>query len=80
MNIYASKGAAALAGNHENTEVGEFMRDYLELDLKHITRRLREHNPRFDIETESGDKQSWMGPLPEPGKNLDHFDAYHGDF
>ena len=42
VNVYASSpGAArALVGNHENTEIGQFMRDYLEVDLDAVTGEL----------------------------------------
>ncbi|KAI9882458.1 MAG: hypothetical protein M1823_005794 [Watsoniomyces obsoletus] len=44
VNIYASGVSAEhrLRGNHENTEIGEFLRDYLGVDLDPITRRLQE--------------------------------------
>ncbi|KAL4875925.1 alkaline-phosphatase-like protein [Aspergillus karnatakaensis] len=44
VNIYASssKDAWPLQGNHENTEVGEFLANYLDLDIGAITKRLQE--------------------------------------
>lgn len=45
VNIYASDAQAVkgLAGNHENTEIGVWMREYLDLDeeVKEVTRLLR---------------------------------------
>ena len=40
VNIYSSdpKAAMALIGNHENTEVGDFLRDYLDVDVEAVTR------------------------------------------
>jgi len=39
VNIYAvgKEARERLTGNHENTEIGEFMRDYLGLDLERVT-------------------------------------------
>jgi alkaline phosphatase len=42
VNIYGSVGSEALRGNHENTEIGEFLREYLEVDVDAITNELRE--------------------------------------
>ncbi len=80
MNIYGSSAAAALAGNHENTEIGEFIRDYLELDLDSVTRKLQEETTRLNTNLDDGTQLSWMGPLPAEDERLDAFDHYHGDF
>jgi alkaline phosphatase len=42
VNIYAVGEPARekLRGNHENTEIGHFIKEYLELDLDVITRIL----------------------------------------
>jgi len=42
VNIYASGDPATskLRGNHENTEIGQFIKEYLELDLDSVTRKL----------------------------------------
>lgn len=76
VNIYTSdpEAAKALRGNHENTEVGEFLRNYLGLgdEVEKVTKLLRQH----------GDHEAWMGSVPEDGERLDgqdHLDAYHGD-
>lgn len=82
VNIYASqpKDARPLRGNHENIEVGNFIRDYLGLDLEPITKELKEKGALFDTLSEDGTTQSWMGkPVPDE-KNLDHMDHYQGDF
>jgi alkaline phosphatase len=42
VNIYGSAGTEALRGNHENTEIGKFLRDYLDVDVDAITKELRE--------------------------------------
>ncbi|KAJ5386751.1 alkaline phosphatase [Penicillium cosmopolitanum] len=43
VNIYASssKNAWPLTGNHENIEVGQFLADYLDLDVGAVTKKLR---------------------------------------
>ena len=42
VNIYAvgKEARERLLGNHENTEIGEFIRDYLDLDLDRVTKIL----------------------------------------
>jgi alkaline phosphatase len=44
VNIYSSGGAAAeqIRGNVENTDVGKFLSEYLEVDVEEITRELEE--------------------------------------
>ena len=80
VNIYASDPtqAQALSGNHENTEVGKFLHDYLDLDLKEITQELREKAASFTMRDDSGAEIGWMGRAADDrGEGLDH---YHGDF
>lgn len=79
VNIYSSNPSAAkaLVGNHENTEVGEFLRSYLGLDdeVEKVTEKLREHMVGV-----SG--SSWLGEVPVEGDRLDgqdHLDHYTGD-
>jgi alkaline phosphatase len=81
VNIYTSDpgAAGALVGNHENTEVGKFLREYLDVDVDAITKELKESG----IKLATDDNVSWMGPLPEEGQRLDgqnHIDTYNGDF
>ena len=98
VNIYASspKHAPGLVGNHENTDVGAFMAEYLDLDLEPITKELREKDVEMgrpdDGETNAVDSnarwQKWMGPvdLPEAGEDEGEgaqamsVDDYHGDW
>ncbi len=46
VNIYASspKHAPQLIGNHENTDIGKFMVEYLDLDLEPVTEELKRKN------------------------------------
>lgn len=81
VNIYASDAAAAsaLRGNHENTDVGEFLRSYLGLDdeVEKVTEKLRKHMKIVD-----GGEEVWLGSIPKEDERLDgqdHLDTYHGD-
>jgi alkaline phosphatase len=81
VNIYASNHALAapLRGNHENTEVGEFLREFLglEAEVEKVTRLLREHMHAVDV-----DAEAWLGRIPEAHERLDgqdHLDDYGGD-
>ena len=78
VNIYTSDAEAAkdLVGNHENTDVGAFLRAYLSLEdeVAAVTKELREH-----MEVAG---QEWLGSVPEEDERLDgqdHLDHYHGD-
>ncbi|CAI6334981.1 unnamed protein product [Periconia digitata] len=84
VNIYSSdpKQAAALVGNHENTEVGAFLRDYLEVDVEAVTRELREKGVGLMATGANGTTVGWMGRVPEEGERLDgqtHLASYDGD-
>ncbi|KAK3726135.1 vacuolar alkaline phosphatase [Vermiconidia calcicola] len=79
VNIYSSDPHAAkgLAGNHENTEIGEFLRSYLDLDdeVETITKLLKKHMDEVGAE-------KFLGRIPEDDERLDgqdHMDEYHGD-
>lgn len=85
VNIYASdpKAALPLVGNHENTEVGEFLRNYLGVDVKAVTKELRKKDKELKMLDTSGDEVGWMGKIPEEGERLDgqtHLASYSGDF
>ena len=83
MNIYASspKDAWPLHGNHENTEVGSFMANYLDLDLQKITDKLQS-SASWSAQDDSDSKEPfhWMGnPLGEDVRT-EGLDTYHGAF
>jgi len=40
VNLYGSKGTGELRGNHENTDVGKFLREYLSVDVNAVTEEL----------------------------------------
>jgi alkaline phosphatase len=84
VNIYSSdpEGAKALVGNHENTEVGEFLRNYLNVDVDAVTKELREKGATLKVLNAQGESVGWMGKVPEEGERLDgqnHL-SYGGDF
>jgi alkaline phosphatase len=62
VNIYGSAGSEALRGNHENTEVGEFLRNYLDVDVEAITEELVKKSKTFSIS--SNGQGDWTGRLP----------------
>ncbi|TGZ84560.1 alkaline phosphatase-like protein [Ascodesmis nigricans] len=96
VNIYGSKGAERLRGNHENTDVGQFLADYLGLDLKPVSDRLK-HEGVGPTELSGAEPYPWMGrgleelrklaeleedydPTLHHHTGLEHIDTYHGDF
>ncbi|KAL7331534.1 vacuolar alkaline phosphatase [Mucor circinelloides] len=57
VNLYAyGSGSEYLIGSHENTQIGEFITNILDLNLTEITTRLNVDNPSFHINnlTEKG--------------------------
>ncbi|KAF2119554.1 alkaline-phosphatase-like protein [Lophiotrema nucula] len=81
VNIYSSdpKAAMPLVGNHENTEVGDFLREYLGVDVDAVTKELKEKG----VKLMGADGVGWMGPVPEAGQRLDgqtHLASYGGDY
>jgi alkaline phosphatase len=85
VNIYSSdpKIARALVGNHENTEVGDFLRNYLDVDVDSVTKELREwKGPFVSVTGGVEEKGAWLGPVPQEGERLDgqnHLSTYAGD-
>ncbi|KIW40664.1 uncharacterized protein PV06_07841 [Exophiala oligosperma] len=89
VNIYASSPdhAPGLVGNHENNEVGEFIAEYLGLDLDAVTEELKAKGVKTSSSDSSQEQDQewgeWMGPLGLPvneNGQLVHLDEYHGDF
>ena len=60
VNIYGTAGSSALRGNHENTDIGKFLRNYLDVSVKDITKELRETIYRAAGNGEVG----WTGRIP----------------
>lgn len=74
VNIYASSPniAKPLLGNHENTEVGEFLRTYLDVSVDDITKKLKDHM------TVKGN-EGWMGEVDDESP-VEGYHHYAGDF
>lgn len=62
VNIYGSRGSHALRGNHENIEVGKFLRDYLNVDVQAITDELLDKSKSF-VAAGIG-AETWAGKIP----------------
>lgn len=84
VNIYASspKDAWPLVGNHENTEVGNFLAGYLDLDVDAITKRLQSsaYWTTSGEETAKDEKYGWLGDPLGSDVRTEGLDTYHGDF
>ncbi|KAK8193807.1 alkaline phosphatase-like protein [Phyllosticta capitalensis] len=83
VNIFASspKAAAPLVGNHENTEVGDFLRNYLDVDVEAVTKELQAKGTSFV--NALGQAVNWMGEVPSHDDEHgweDHLDHYQHDF
>lgn len=52
VNIYSSGGkwAEPVSGNVENTDVGKFLREYLAVDVDEITKELKDHMDRYEVQ------------------------------
>ena len=59
----SSSAISPLRGNHENTEVGKFMRDYLDVDVDAVTRKLRKAR-HFEMANEES-----LSSLPSPSSS-----------
>ena len=74
VNIYGSAGSEALRGNHENVEVGKFLRDYLDVDIESVTEELVEKSKSFKIA--GAGQTSWTGKIPS-GEDLQSAERKH---
>ncbi|KAK1032974.1 vacuolar alkaline phosphatase [Friedmanniomyces endolithicus] len=80
VNTYSSdhKAAERLIGNRENTDVGEFLRWYLDVEdeVEKVTKELNEYMGGGSADG------SWLGTVPGEDERLygqDHLDHYAGD-
>ncbi|KAF4612807.1 hypothetical protein G7Y89_g15566 [Cudoniella acicularis] len=62
VNIYGSAGSEPLRGNHENTDVGKFLREYLAVDVNAITDELLNKSKSFSIADKG--QTPWTGNIP----------------
>ncbi|KAJ2723051.1 vacuolar alkaline phosphatase [Coemansia sp. Benny D115] len=71
VNLYAyGKDARLLRGNHENTEIGQFIVDFLGLDLDAITAKIRGDRV---MQSTQAVKEAWLGR-----RDLDASEHHHG--
>lgn len=72
VNIYSSGGrwAEPVKGNVENTDVGKFLRDYLAVDVDEITKELKDHMDRYEVQ-DVADRVESMGG--DEGEAADHW-------
>jgi alkaline phosphatase len=77
VNIYGTAGSEALRGNHENTEVGEFLRDYLGLSIEDVTKELNGKEKESIVFEESKVLSTGEGeyPVEESHSTPDGIDA-----
>lgn len=59
VNIYGTIGSDALRGNNENTDVGKFLQEYLNVDVDKITEELIADSKSYHIA--SGASSGWTG-------------------
>jgi len=70
VNLYAyGLNAEKLVGNHENTELAQFVVDFLGLDLDSITKKLNHGNVSFHLDD----------PANFTRLNVDHLKHYNRD-
>lgn len=84
VNIYASssKHAWPLVGNHENTEIGVFLANYLGVDVDSVTKKLQSsaHWTPSTKEAPAEDSFRWLGDPLGSDVRTEGLDTYHGDF
>jgi alkaline phosphatase len=79
VNIYGTTGSHKLRGNNENTDVGKFLREYLDVDVDEITKELVEKSEPLNIL--NGPSFSWTGKIPseeDKRSGLRHNEALYG--
>ena len=77
VNVYGYGDVDELQGNHENTEIGDFLRKYLDVDVDSITKEL---NKKSKYVSSASDKQlSWTGKIPS-ATDLQESSRLHEEF
>jgi alkaline phosphatase len=62
VNIYGTSGSDPLRGNNENTDVGKFLREYLDVDVDKITEELISGSKVYNIASDTA--SGWTGRIP----------------
>ncbi|KAG6003383.1 hypothetical protein E4U54_000693 [Claviceps lovelessii] len=72
VNVYSSGGSEAdrIRGNVENTEIGQFLSHYLDVDVDEITRELRNHHQTSTQYAGAGGRES-------ADAHVEKVDKYH---
>lgn len=75
VNIYSSggPGTEALRGNVENTDVGKFLRSYLNVDVEAITRELRDKMTGRELGVMGALRPGAAGQEVVDGEGVDHW-------
>lgn len=61
VNIYGTAGSSPLRGNHENIEIGRFLRNYLDLQVQDITEELKGSK---NFKAAGTGEFGWSGRIP----------------
>jgi alkaline phosphatase len=77
VNIYGYGDIDGLRGNHENTDVGKFLREYLDVDVDAITKELNKKSK--SVSSASENHLSWTGRVPTED-DIEALSDQHGDF
>ncbi|KAG0648678.1 Farnesyl diphosphatase [Hyphodiscus hymeniophilus] len=62
VNIYGHGEIGGLKGNHENTDVGKFLREFLDVNVDTITKKLNKKSKPISSASDNG--LSWTGKVP----------------
>jgi alkaline phosphatase len=80
VNIYGSVGTDALRGNHENTDIGKFLREYLDVNVDAITEELIKKSKA--LVSSAAQQDEWTGRAPtEADLQMieKHYERHHGE-
>jgi alkaline phosphatase len=77
VNIYGYGDIDPLRGNHENTDIGVFLREYLDVDVDAITKELNKKSK--SVNSGSEHLLSWTGRVPTK-EDLEALSRHHDRF
>lgn len=75
VNIYSSggPGTEVIRGNVENTRVGEFLREYIDVDVEAVTKELKK---KLVKKTRTQEQEALLNSMASGGATLDHWIAH----
>ena len=76
VNIYGYGDIDGLRGNHENTDIGKFLREYLDVDVDAVTKELNEKSRSV---SGTANHLGWTGRIPTE-LELEALSRQHEDF